>query len=385
MNINFAECNYGKEERDALDRVHRTKWLGAGKEVEAFEEEFARYVGVKYCISCNSGSSANLLALKSLGLSRGDKVLTSAAGFPMTIAPIFHLGLIPIFVDFDIQSLNPDMIKVATWLETYPELKAVILAHTLGNPFNLELLENMTIPLIEDACEAVGAHFKGRHVGSIGKIGTFSFYPAHQMTCDGFGGALTTDDESLMKELKSLRTWGKAWDYKLGDTKTVFNSKVDGIPYYKGYTYETIGFNMQLTDPAAAFGREQLKRLDGWVDRRQENFDYLSKGIDWEVFQKIDRLVGASPSWFGFPLVFRHCISRDKFAIYLESKGIRTRPFFAGNILRHKPYNLNLTVKFPIADKLMKDCIFIGVGPWMGKLEMDYILGEIKKWLKNPV
>ena len=381
MNIDFALCEFGDEEREAVNRVLSGHWLASGPENEAFEKEFAEYIGTKYAIAVNSGSMANLISLLSLGLSQGSRVLTASCGFPATLNPIIHAGLEPILVDYELSSHNVDPIQVQDALRIN-DISAVILAHTLGNPFNP--MPAVDTPLIEDCCEAVGSLYRGSKVGSYGTLGTFSFYPAHQITAGGTGGMIVTSSEQLTKECRSRRDWGKVWDWgtEMGDNKTVYNSQIDDIIYYKHYTYETIGFNAKLSETAAAFGRVQLKRLDSIRQRRMENYSYLKQKLEeLALFYLVEPLEYAEPSWFGFPLTLRQPGKRESLGNFLEKNGIRTRPFFAGNITRHKPFrHLYQEGAFPVADKLMRDSLFIGIGQWLKQEELNYIIGIIEEW-----
>ena len=388
MNLNFAQCEFGQEEIDAVNRVLSGTWLASGPENEAFEAEFAEYIGRKYAIAVNSGSSANLLALASLGLDKGSKVLTASCGFPATLSPILHLGLDPVLVDYDLKTHNVDLNQAASHRSdsTSGRCKAAIFAHSLGNPFDITFVAmTFGMPTIEDCCEAIGSKLNGRQVGSFGTLGTFSFYPAHQMTCEGTGGMIVTDDEDLAKLCRSMRDWGKVWDWdtKLGDNKTVYNSKIDDIDYYKHYTYETLGFNSKMSETAAAFGRVQLKKLDRIREQRIDNYDYLnSRMSNIDEFIHVMALPKAEPSWFGYPLTLRgDKLSRKSLGDWLEQKGIRTRPFFAGNITRHRPFrHLYVEGQFPVADKMMRDSLFIGIGQWLGKEELDYIYDQVVEW-----
>ena len=390
MEIDFARTEFGHEEIEAVKRVLQGYWLASGPENEAFEKEFANYVNADYAVCVNSGSSANLLALALLELPKGSKVLTSACGFPATLSPILHLGLQPVFVDYNIATYNIDIDACIGALKD-TDIKAIIFAHTLGNPVDLRLLvgvaNNLGVPVIEDCCEAVGTKINGRSVGSSSQIGTFSFYPAHQITALGGGGMLVTSYKEIALKARSLRDWGKVWywDERLGPKYTDYTVEVDGEPYYKHYTYQTVGYNMKLPEANAAFGREQLKRLDRFVDRRIENFSYLADRLyKLGIFHELKAIEGSRPSWFGFPMTMKDSMpkgSRNSLGTYLESVGIRHRPFFAGNILRHMPFKHLLDKEYPIADKLMRDALFVGVWQGLGKLELDYIVEHVKRWM----
>jgi len=388
MKIDFAKTDFGKEEIAAVNHVMEGSWLASGKENEMFEKEFANFIGTKYAVCVNSGSSANLLSLQSLNLPKGSKVLTSGCGFPATLSPILHCGLEPVLVDYDIKTHNIDVEQV---LAKIPEVAAVIFAHTMGNPVDvktiLEKAKQYDVKVIEDCCEAVGSSIGGKYVGCLGLLGTFSFYPAHQITALGGGGMVVTNDDNIAKELRSLRDWGKTydWDSYLGDHKTRYSHSINGIKYFKHYTYDTLGYNAKLPEANAAFGRVQLKRLDKFTEKRVENYNYLRDKLKKfnDVFCNIELIDGAKPSWFGYILTFKdEKFSRSNFGDYLEDNGIRTRPFFAGNITRHKPFR-HLERNFPIADKLMRDSLFIGIWQGLGKQELDYIADKVEKYITH--
>lgn len=375
MQIEFAKCQFGEEEKDAVNRVMSTHWLASGKENEAFEREFADYVGVKYAVCCNSGSSANLLALASLGLRKDSWVLTSACGFPATLSPILHLGLKPLLIDYDYKTHN---ISVNDVIDNLSKVSAVIFAHTMGNPVNMASIiyhaGQLGIPVIEDCCEAVGASYMGFRVGSHGTLGTFSFYPAHQMTALGGGGMVVTNSEELYQRMKSLRDWGKMydWDSDKGGNQTDYSSP---IGYHRGYTYQSVGWNFKLPEANCAFGREQLKKLDSFNQQRRENWVYLyEKLLDVEELYIPVMSAGSAP--FGFLMNLKDGDVRE-FGKYLERCGIKHRPFFAGNILRQPAFKSPDADKFTNADHLMNHSIFIGCWAGMTKEMLDYIVETI--------
>jgi CDP-6-deoxy-D-xylo-4-hexulose-3-dehydrase len=375
--IDFAGVTFGSEERQAVNKVLDGTWLASGKENELFETEFAKYIGVKHALAVNSGSSANLLALASLNLPKGSKVLTSGCGFPATLAPILHLGLEPVLVDYNLTTHNIDLNQIEAHSK---DVKAILLAHTLGNPVDMPRLLKLGIPIIEDCCEAVGSKLDDKYVGSFGKLGTYSFYPSHQMTALGTGGMVVTDDDDLILRLRSLRDWGKVhdWNSYLGDHKTRYTH--DG--YFKQYTYETLGFNMKLSEAAAAFGRVQLTKLDEFRKRRCFNYSILAQSLqDLKQIIPVRGLKTADPSWFGFPLTLTEG-NRNEFSDYLEDRGIRTRPFFAGNITRHKPFK-QYEQDFPVADKLMKDSLFVGVWQGITEEQIQYMSDTIHDYVKE--
>lgn len=361
LDVDFARPWFGDEERAAVDRVMAGYWLANGKENEAFEREFADYIGVPHALAVNSGSSANLLALAALDLPKGSKVLTSGCGFPATLSPILHLGLIPVLVDYDSETLNANVHEV---IDRLPEVKAVILAHTLGNPLDMQAImeaaSKLGVAVIEDCCEAIGAQIAMDQVGSFGDMGTFSFYPSHQITALGGGGMVVFRNREHYSRAQSMRDWGKSVQ-TYGRSNTTYNGAVDGQPYFPHYIYETVGWNFKLPEANAAFGREQMKRLSFIVAERRSNRELITKCIPARAQQRIlpvKTVQYGSPSWFGVPLTVPGMTGRilgDK----LEALGVRHRPFFAGNITRHGPFR-HLRRPLPVADYLMENTIFVG-------------------------
>ncbi|MBF0170812.1 MAG: DegT/DnrJ/EryC1/StrS family aminotransferase [Nitrospinae bacterium] len=369
LEIPFAQPIFGQEEKDAVNRVMEGHWLASGKENEAFEREFADYIGVPYGVCVNSGSSANLLALASLDLAPGSSVITSACGFPATLSPILHLGLCPVLVDYDLETHNIDVVQIQEQLNTQ-DISAILFAHTLGVPVGLNGLE-YDCRIIEDGCEAVGSNI------GLKDIGTYSFYPSHQITALGGGGMVTCKDEKTFKRLRSLRDWGKMsnWD-SYGQNNTSYSMEVDGVPYFPHYVYETVGYNMKLPEANCAFGREQLKRLNGFVAKRKEIHDKIADAVYQDkrlVKHKVPE--GALPSWFGVVLTLREG-NRDVLGNYLESVGIRHRPFFAGNITRHHPFS-KYKQDFPVADFLMRQSLFVGCWPGITDMDIEYMIEHI--------
>lgn len=376
LDIDFARPYFGDEEREAVRAVMAGHWLASGKQNEAFEHEFAALIGVPHALCVNSGSSANLIALAALNLPKGAKVLTSGCGFPATLTPILHLGLRPVLVDYDVSTCNIDLAQVE---QEMPHVDAMILAHTMGNPVDMERVmvaaEACGVPVIEDCCEAIGATINGSQVGSFGEIGTFSFYPSHQITALGGGGMVTFKNEADYHRAKSLRDWGKSatWD-RYGRNNTTYSAEVDGIPYFPHYCYSTVGWNMKLPEANAAFGREQLKRLEWIVAERRKNHDRIVAQLPDEIAieASAEVVTGAQPSWFGV-LLFGGRALGDA----LEARGVRHRPFFAGNITRHEPFK-KYAKKLPSADWLMKNKIFVGCWAGMTEEQTDYVAWAIR-------
>lgn len=384
FDIDFARCLFGDEERAAVNRVMTGHWLASGAENAAFEAEYAAYVGVPYALAVNSGSSANLLAMASLDLPKGSRVLTSGCGFPATLSPILHRGHQPILVDYDAATLNIDVGQVVTAIK-HRRCDAVILAHTLGVPVHmrpiLDAAAQAGIPVIEDCCEAAGATYHGAQVGSLGTIGTFSFYPSHQLTALGGGGMLTFKHEAHYRRAKSLRDWGKLPDWDTyGRNNTSYTAEVDGVAYFPHYVYETAGFNFKLPEANCAFGREQLRKLPSFVQERTQRHAWLAESLPTTRVPS-----DCEPSWFGFPILLpvdAPVGARDELGDYLESRGVRHRPFFAGNITRHKPF-AEWRQEFPVADYLMTHCLFVGCGPHMSETDCRYVAEVVRDGLKR--
>jgi len=381
--VKLAGIVQGPEEIAAVNRVLESDWHVSGPECNAFQKELAAKIGAKHCVVVNSGSSANLLALAALNLPKGSKVLTSACGFPATLNPILHLGYEPVFVDYSRFSLQISVQDTVKAIQDDPDIKCILLAHTLGSAVHLQpildVCEEYDVKLIEDCCEALGAKYKQRYVGSYGDIGTFSFYSSHQISGLGAGGAIVTDDEEVYRKCKSLRDWGKM-NVREGYITTELDTEVDGIPYDQQYTYKTIGYNMRLPDANCAYAREQLKRLDSFVTKRKLNYGTLDSLIhqlhipilSMHMIKDID------PSPFGYPVITPQ---RDELVAFLEASGVHVRLFFAGNILRHTPYtHLSSQQEFPVADMLMRDAFFCGCWPGLETEDMAYIGMKIKEF-----
>lgn len=378
MDIDFARPVFDHAERHAVNRVLEGHWLASGKENEAFEREFSEYIGMPHALVVNSGSSANLIALASLDLPRGAKVITSGCGFPATLSPIIHLGYEPVLVDYDRSTFNIDVQQV---IDAMPGAKAVLLAHTMGSPVDMQPIIEAAWKhgalVIEDCCEALGATINGKQVGAFGNVGTYSFYPSHQITAGGGGGMVTFHDKQRFARAKSLRDWGKlaTWD-NYGRNNTSYSIDVDGVPYFPHYVYSTVGWNFKLPEMNCAFGREQMKRMDWIVSERKRNHDYIASRLPDGYFEKHAVVPGANPSWFGVVLASRYG-GRDDIGNMLEKQGIRHRPFFAGNITRHPPFAA-YRKHFPVADWLMENALFVGCYAGMTQDMLDYIVEGIE-------
>ena len=410
--INYAGRVYDEEELCNLVDASFDFWLTAGKYTEKFEAGLGEYLDIPYCSIVNSGSSANLLAmmaltsplLKEKRIRPGDEVITVAAAFPTTVAPIIQAGAVPVFADIEIPYYNIDASKLEEALS--PRSKAVFLAHSLGNVFDLGAVKKFCAEhelfLIEDNCDALGAEYMVdggyRKSGTIGDIGTSSFYPAHHMTM-GEGGAVYTRNPLLHRIVRSLRDWGRdcvcsgGQDNRCGHR---FDGQYGTLPkgYDHKYVYSHLGYNLKATDLQAAIGTAQLKKLPGFVEKRRENWNYLSEHLkDMEEYFILPEITPHSiPSWFGFMLMVREGagISRDEIIAYLEKHEIQTRALFAGNIIRHpcfetmvegKDYRICGSLKK--TDEVMNRGFWIGVYPGMTKEMLDEMILRIHESISS--
>jgi CDP-6-deoxy-D-xylo-4-hexulose-3-dehydrase len=396
--IQYAGRVYDEKEMISLVDSALDFWLTTGRFAKQFEEKFTKFLGVKYCILTNSGSSANLLAISALtspkleerSLKPGDEVITTACAFPTTINPIIQNNLIPVFIDVDVGTYNIQVDKIEGAISD--KTKAIFLAHTLGNPFDLdkilEICKKYNLWLIEDNCDALGSKYNGKYTGTFGHIATFSFYPAHHITM-GEGGALVTNDTQLEKLIKSFRDWGRDCWCEPGCDNTCgkrFGWQLGTLPYgydHK-YIYSHIGYNLKITDMQVAVGVEQLKKLPLFIKARKNNFKFL-----YDILKKYEKYFilpevepKADPSWFGFPITVRKdaVFGRDEIVKYLENNKIATRMLFAGNIIRHPSFeNVNYRVcgKLKNTDFIMNNTFWIGVYPGLNEENLDYILKSI--------
>ncbi len=379
-------------------------WLTTGRFAAEFESKFAGWMGVKYCSLVNSGSSASLLALTALTseklgnrrLKPGDEVITIAASFPTTINPIIQNRLVPVFVDVTIPTynINTDLLKKAVSSKT----RAISLAHTLGNPFDvgavMDFAKKNGLWVIEDCSDALGSLYKGKKVGTFGHISTFSFYPAHHITM-GEGGAVLTNDVELKIIIESFRDWGRDCWCKTGHDNTCgkrFKWKLGGLPcgYDHKYIYRHIGYNLKLTDMQAAVGCAQLEKPPAFIKKRRENFEYLCRGL--KPLEKFIILAEATPrskpSWFCFPITVKESapLSRNQLVQFLESRKIATRLLFGGNIIRQPAYK---GIKYrkigdlKESDRVMNQTFWIAVYPGLSEEALDYIIKTIHEAFKE--
>lgn len=378
-------------------------WLTSGRFSEEFENRFADFVGAEYAFLVNSGSSANLVAFSALTspllgdrrLLPGDEVISVAAGFPTTVNPIIQNGMIPVFVDIDIGTYNIDVKDLKEAIS--PKTKAIFLAHTLGNPYNLdavmEIVNDLGLWLVEDCCDALGSTYRGKMVGSFGNLATCSFYPAHHITM-GEGGCVFTSDELLARIVRSLRDWGRDCYCSGGENNTCgkrFTGQYGTLPkgYDHKYVYSHIGYNLKVTDMQAAIGVAQLDKLSGFIDQRKQNFNlWKSKFSEWlDYFLLPEGTEGSDPSWFAFPVTVKRDagFTRTELTDYLGSRFVETRNLFAGNILRQPGY---LEIKHRVApgglertDFVMNNTFFLGTYPGIQKEHVEYTISVITDFL----
>jgi CDP-6-deoxy-D-xylo-4-hexulose-3-dehydrase len=374
-------------------------WLTTGRYAHDFEEQFGRFMGLRYATLVNSGSSANLLALtcltsptlKDRRLQPGDEVITVAAGFPTTVNPVIQNGLVPVFVDVTVPTYNIDVSQLDAALS--PRTRAIILAHTLGNPFDLDSVTAFAkkhgLWLIEDCCDAVGATYRGRNVGTFGDVATTSFYPAHHITM-GEGGAVLTDSPELRKLLESFRDWGRDCWCEPGKDNTCgrrFDWKLGDLPfgYDHKYTYSHVGYNLKATDMQAAVGVAQLRKLPGFIEARRRNFQTLYEGLrGLEDFLVLPQATpGSQPSWFGFPLAVRpeSPFTREDLVRHLDKQRIGTRLLFGGNLLRQPAYQ-NIPHRkvgdLANSDFVMNHVFWIGVYPGLSPQMLAYVIETLR-------
>lgn len=405
--IPYASRVYDHEEMANLVESSLEFWLTAGKYADEFEKEFANYLNIRHCLLVNSGSSANLLAFMTLtspllgerAIRRGDEVITVAAGFPTTVSSIIQYGAVPVFIDVTIPQYNIDVTKLEEALSE--KTKAVMIAHTLGNPFDLNTIkkfcEKNNLWLVEDNCDALGSVYTidgvKKLTGTIGDIGTSSFYPPHHMTM-GEGGAVYTDNALLSKIAKSMRDWGRDCICPSGKDNLCghrFENQYGELPigYDHKYVYSHFGYNLKATDMQAAIGCAQLKKFPSFVERRKHNFNRLKDGL--KAIE--DKLIlpiaceNSEPSWFGFLITCREGIDRNKIVQYAEEHGVQTRMLFAGNLIKHPCFDemrktgegYRVVGELFNTDQIMNDTFWIGVYPGMTDEMIDYMVKTLKE------
>jgi CDP-6-deoxy-D-xylo-4-hexulose-3-dehydrase len=389
----------GAKEMELMVEASLDGWLTTGRFNDEFEAKLAKFIGVQYLITVNSGSSANLVAFSTLTSPRlgaraiqpGDEVIGVAAGFPTTVNPILQFGAVPVFVDVELGNYNIDPNKIEAAIS--PKTKAIMLAHTLGNPYNLEVIvalcKKHNLWLIEDCCDALGSTYDGKMVGTFGDIGTMSFYPAHHITM-GEGGAVFTNNYELKQIAESFRDWGRDCYCAPGKDNTCgkrFCWKLGQLPegYDHKYIYSHLGYNLKITDMQAACGLAQIDRAAGFIQARKDNFAYLTEGLkDCAEFLILPTATANSdPSWFGFPITIRPeaNVTRVDLLTYLDEHKIGTRLLFAGNLTK-QPYmqgrNYRVSGDLTNTDRVMHDTFWIGLYPGLTKEMLDHTISKIR-------
>ena len=409
--IPYASRVYDSKEMVNLVDSSLEFWLTSGRYTDEFEKKFSKYLNVRFCSLVNSGSSANLLAfmaltsplLKERQIKRGDEVITVAAGFPTTVTPVIQYGAVPVFVDVTIPQYNIDvtMLEAARSEKT----KAVMIAHTLGNPYDLTAVkafcDKYNLWLVEDNCDALGTVYtldgKDHFSGTIGDIGTSSFYPPHHMTM-GEGGAVYTNDSLLNRIVRSFRDWGRDCVCPSGTDNLCghrFDRQYGELPlgYDHKYVYSHFGYNLKATDMQAAIGCAQIEKFPSFVERRRHNFSRLYEALKDTEGKLIlpEPCPGSRPSWFGFLITCKEGIDRNQLVQYVESKGVQTRMLFAGNLTKHPCFNqmresgsgYRVVGELKNTDRIMQDTFWIGVYPGMTDEMIDYMAKTIKEGLNQ--
>ena len=392
----------GAQELKYMVEASLDGWLTTGRFNSEFEKKLAAFIGIKHLITVNSGSSANLIAFNTLtspklgdrAIKKGDEVIGVAAGFPTTVNPILQFGAVPVFVDVDKLTHNIDASKIEAAIT--PKTKAIMLAHSLGNPFNLDVVTSLCVKynlwLVEDCCDALGTTYRGKMVGTFGDIGTLSFYPAHHITM-GEGGAVFTKHDELKTIAESFRDWGRDCYCQPGKDNTCgkrFCQKLGDLPYgydHK-YTYTHLGYNLKITDMQAACGLAQLEKAHEFIQARKDNFMFLKTRLkDCEEFIHLPEASEHSdPSWFGFPITLKHnCpVTRLDLLTYLDQNKVGTRLLFAGNLTR-QPYmagaNYRISGDLTNTENVMNNTFWIGVQPALTLEMLEYAAGKIESYL----
>ena len=405
--IPYASRVYDRKEMVNLVDSSLEFWLTSGRYTDEFEKKLAEYLGVRYCSLVNSGSSANLTAFMTLTspllgerqIKRGDEVITVAAGFPTTVTPVIQYGAVPVFVDVTIPQYNIDVTMLEEALS--PRTKAVMIAHTLGNPFDLKAVKDFcdahNLWLVEDNCDALGSRYtidgETRFTGTIGDIGTSSFYPPHHMTM-GEGGAVYTDNPLLNKIIRSFRDWGRDCVCPSGRDNLCghrFDRQYGELPlgYDHKYVYSHFGYNLKATDMQAAGGCALLEKFPRFVERRRHNFDRLKNALSGMEDKLIlpEACENSIPSWFGFLITCREGVDRNQVVQYVEGKGVQTRMLFAGNLTKHPCFDqlrrektgYRIVGDLSVTDRIMKDTFWVGVYPGMTDEMIDYMASVIRE------
>ncbi|CEN53966.1 lipopolysaccharide biosynthesis protein RfbH [Capnocytophaga canis] len=391
----------GKQELQNMVEASLDGWLTTGRFNQLFEQKLADFIGIKYCLSVNSGSSANLVAFSALtspklgdrAIKKGDEVIGVAAGFPTTVNPIVQFGAVPVFVDVDLRTHNIDVDLIEKAIS--PKTKAIMIAHTLGNPFNLrkvkEICEKYKLWLVEDCCDALGATFEGQKVGTFGDIGTLSFYPAHHITM-GEGGAVFTNNPELKAIAESFRDWGRDCYCAPGKDNTCacrFTQQHGDLPfgYDHKYVYSHIGYNLKITDMQAACGLAQLDRVEEFIEKRRQNFNYLHQRLSslTDFLYLPESTENSDPSWFGFPITLKPESGTQRVDLlrFLDENKIGSRLLFAGNLTK-QPYfkgvEHRVVGELTNTDITMNQTFWIGIYPALNEQHFDFIAEKLEEY-----
>jgi CDP-4-dehydro-6-deoxyglucose reductase, E1 len=391
--VTYARAVYGKEEIDAVVRSLNNNWLASGPLVKQFEEEIAKLFGKKYGVAVNSGSSANLLAIKALNLPKGSEVITPACTFATTVSEIINNHLIPVFVDSVIgrYTINEELIEKAIT----PQTKAIVVPQLIGGICDMNYLKKLAkergLLLLDDSCDTLAPYIGDKTVASFADVTTTSFYGSHIITACGMGGMVLTDSEQIRDRVITLRDWGRVGnDQEEFDDR--FNFKIDDIPYDAKFLYSEFGYNLKMNESAAAFGLEQVKKLPKFMKQRHDNFEALYQFFirfeDWFYMPKL--IEGATTNWLAFPLTIKEGAPFTRYELlrHLESKGIQTRVLFSGNIIRHPVYKRNgfmwrSASPLKNADYIMANGFLLGCHQGMGQEEVDYIAEAVEEFFKK--
>jgi CDP-6-deoxy-D-xylo-4-hexulose-3-dehydrase len=389
MNVPVHGRIVGDEERANLYQVADSDWYTAGKWCALFEKRLRDFLGVRHVSLCNSGSSANLIAISALGLQPGDEVITTAVNFPTTVNPIIQVGAIPVFIDVTLPHMTADVTQLEEALS--PRTRAVVLAHTLGYPFEVSAVvgfcKRHDLRLIEDCCDALGSKYGGKYVGQFGQTSSFSFYPAHQITT-GEGGAVATNDPRFDRAVQSYRDWGRDCWCEPGRDNTC--GKRFAGDYDHKYTYSRIGYNLKATEFEGAVGAAQMDRLPGFIEARQRNHALL-RSIAWSLDLQDHFMLPynenhCTPAWFGFAMVCWEGIDRNDLCRWLDMQGIGNRPVFGGNLLRQPAYKdiaHRVIGDLPNSNTVHERAFWIGCWPGLDEYQLEYAIEKIAEYVRR--